>query len=1123
MSKKRPFREHIEELIATGCCAVAQIGSKCGFFAHDFGSRNTLIIRSMISSNRERLQVRIRSVHSKLDVVCTRFYKNPDRIIDLIDAKQRVGESKMAVLKLSLTLKNGVLHTWRDHAAFKFQCDSPKTLIKLDFEDGVYVDSVERLTSSMRTMSVNSNFFRARAETQNGIRDSDFDSDSDNVLAKSEDDENDEKEEEEDEPDTGSEDENGDKDNMEVDDYDDLSSIADINGLDSQSQDRWSGPGAFYPETQMAQAIVDSPPPFYGDDEEDAPSTQMPTTTMPRKRPRFQNSDEEEENKRPSSSASVSSNSAAGWLDVLANEMSAMDDDDIESAPKRSKFDETMFQIPHGIGKMGDAEEAPITPQQRPRGSRRFRYDDDESEEEMSVEIVKAPVRKDLEVAYADSKQTRLVLRPSIPEDQLAAEIAKFIKQTNIHSVAKATFTITLSKEKTVSPPYALAYAVKAPQVLRKTPEAKMFLEWRQGNDAAVKIENGISVTLADLERDFGQPYISDDQQVELAKEWMAMDLAVVKKIVGSSFLEKGGPKSVNGLKTVRSEEEKIIRKAKPDVVFTREPPQGLPVPGAALNMTYENSSGYYLTAAIDFEKGQGIMQESTIVYVPDESVRCKSCDYCGYNAAPGLKKKPVKLAKDAVEFEHNDGAFKSSLKKSTSFQCRTCERVVFCSEECEQNGATLHMYECKIFASGMLETFMNDYGQQILNAFSKPNAPVELTKSIRKLIKTHVPPVVRSVRLLLRMATLHTNATVTARVAQTLQDSYAAYTPLFASFANYISSWVFAMFETTSFEGYPIQRPRLHELRHWHSQMFENAFGAFGDGTMVGSMIHGVSSFLNHSCEPNASWTHIFKRKSAPVFSVRAESQINAGETVTISYTKTEDVIKRRYELLMSYRFYCDCPKCVRQMQERIAEDAKIAEEKAATAIKETRKVINLVKDDDDDDDVSYNERAANRKRREVEEIADTAEEMLDAAARHLEQSVSLRRAKRKERDEFELLEESENTLSAPVIAAGLPVEFVADTISFATDVLNALRAISFDTASANTVEYQNLRLAITQFQTLRSANWLDDSFPNKIRTPSRGRKENAQESYEKRIAQLIAMFEEIVERAGDPTLFRV
>jgi hypothetical protein len=247
-------------------------------------------------------------------------------------------------------------------------------------------------------------------------------------------------------------------------------------------------------------------------------------------------------------------------------------------------------------------------------------------------------------------------------------------------------------------------------------------------------------------------------------------------------------------------------------------------------------------------------------------------------------------------------------------------------------------MYECEIFASGMLEAFMEDYGQQILNAVSKPDVAkkptssssipsaseqIKMTPSTRKLIKTHVPLVVRNVRLLLRMATLHANATVTARVAQTLQDSYAAYTPIFASFANYISSWVFVMFKNTPLQGYPIQRPQLHELRHWHSQMFENAFGAFGDDSMVGCMIHGVSSFLNHSCEPNASWTHIFKRKMPPVISIRAEAPIMAGKPVTISYSKAEDVIKRRYELLMTYRFYCDCPKCVREMQERLAEDA--------------------------------------------------------------------------------------------------------------------------------------------------------------------------------------------------------
>eukprot|EP00931_Biecheleriopsis_adriatica_P050869 TRINITY_DN29485_c0_g1_i1.p1 TRINITY_DN29485_c0_g1~~TRINITY_DN29485_c0_g1_i1.p1 ORF type:complete len:305 (+),score=50.89 TRINITY_DN29485_c0_g1_i1:613-1527(+) len=70
------------------------------------------------------------------------------------------------------------------------------------------------------------------------------------------------------------------------------------------------------------------------------------------------------------------------------------------------------------------------------------------------------------------------------------------------------------------------------------------------------------------------------------------------------------------------------------------------------------------------------------------------------------------------------------------------------------------------------------------------------------------------------------------------------------------------------------------------------------------------MSSFMSHSCYPNAVWHY-----DEDDFVLRARSDIEAGDEVTVSYLSEESLLEstasRRKHLKDSKHFLCDCPRC--------------------------------------------------------------------------------------------------------------------------------------------------------------------------------------------------------------------
>jgi len=99
-----------------------------------------------------------------------------------------------------------------------------------------------------------------------------------------------------------------------------------------------------------------------------------------------------------------------------------------------------------------------------------------------------------------------------------------------------------------------------------------------------------------------------------------------------------------------------------------------------------------------------------------------------------------------------------------------------------------------------------------------------------------------------------------------------------------------------------PLDLERL--LQVWILNCFEHTDEPLGYSTYF------MSSFMSHSCYPNAVWHYVEDN-----FVLRAREKIEADEEITVSYLGEENLLEaatfRRKHLLDSKHFICDCLRC--------------------------------------------------------------------------------------------------------------------------------------------------------------------------------------------------------------------
>ena len=85
-----------------------------------------------------------------------------------------------------------------------------------------------------------------------------------------------------------------------------------------------------------------------------------------------------------------------------------------------------------------------------------------------------------------------------------------------------------------------------------------------------------------------------------------------------------------------------------------------------------------------------------------------------------------------------------------------------------------------------------------------------------------------------------------------------------------------------------------------------------------IAAAIHPISAWFNHSCDPNVERQHVL---SPSVLIQRATKAIPAGMELLISYQAVSIDPERAKLLLSKYGFKCDCPLCVLEARDSVAE----------------------------------------------------------------------------------------------------------------------------------------------------------------------------------------------------------
>ncbi|KAG8716240.1 hypothetical protein FRC11_006634 [Ceratobasidium sp. 423] len=110
------------------------------------------------------------------------------------------------------------------------------------------------------------------------------------------------------------------------------------------------------------------------------------------------------------------------------------------------------------------------------------------------------------------------------------------------------------------------------------------------------------------------------------------------------------------------------------------------------------------------------------------------------------------------------------------------------------------------------------------------------------------------------------------------------------------------------------------------------------GTSRQTGSAFYRVSSYLTHSCAPNVAPS--FHTGTSDLHLV-ANENIPAGTELTMAYvdvnqgpdeTRLEARRRRRQELARGWRFACECPRCLKEVDEGILEEDKKTEGDDAT-----------------------------------------------------------------------------------------------------------------------------------------------------------------------------------------------
>lgn len=209
-------------------------------------------------------------------------------------------------------------------------------------------------------------------------------------------------------------------------------------------------------------------------------------------------------------------------------------------------------------------------------------------------------------------------------------------------------------------------------------------------------------------------------------------------------------------------------------------------------------------------------------------------------------------------------------LKPGTPRACSRCHAAAYCDAACQSAAwSAVHSKECKVLRR--------------VAAQGRPGLPTPVRAVVQALLKSEI-----------------------GDALQTLEGNVEAW----RQSGRWADMEMMAM-GASAFAGLGTTQENVQKAVGLLCKIQTNAFHRYdADLGQVGIFLEPTLAMANHSCIPNAM-VQFIGRKAI----LRAESPIQAGDEIQISYTDYTYPLSKRREALSPYNFTCQCPRCSRDL----------------------------------------------------------------------------------------------------------------------------------------------------------------------------------------------------------------
>ncbi|KAK5078049.1 hypothetical protein LTS08_003110 [Lithohypha guttulata] len=250
----------------------------------------------------------------------------------------------------------------------------------------------------------------------------------------------------------------------------------------------------------------------------------------------------------------------------------------------------------------------------------------------------------------------------------------------------------------------------------------------------------------------------------------------------------------------------------------------------------------------------------------------------------------PVMMAIDSESLHRT--CYSCLVTKSGMGRCGQCKMAYFCDKSCRnQAWKNYHKYECPI---------LRDF-KEVLTGSSIKDPP-------------------RNFRAVLRLILLHKAGKVSTSALQEVADLWHRANGRTDEHDNMLAQVIKGATETDASQSCILSLLRVMESNCYN-------IGTFS-GDLIGAEVYLKISRANHSCAPNATFSHwglvMWDRQSKyltlfdkqmPAAMIVARQDIAKGEEITLAYVDIElELEARKHRLRYVYGFDCACPRCEKE-----------------------------------------------------------------------------------------------------------------------------------------------------------------------------------------------------------------